>query len=88
MSWFLRYAAHLGYRPPFEPLFAASGGADRLSQIDFAADHGFSRRVVRGSAELDVARAGERRRSAGAPRSRGGRHAVLHLRQAAVGGLE
>ena len=42
MSWALRYAPHLGYRPPFEPLFAASGGADRLSQIDFAADLGFA----------------------------------------------
>jgi hydroxypyruvate isomerase len=42
MSWFLRYAPHLGYRPPFDPLFAASGGADRLSQIDFAADMGFA----------------------------------------------
>jgi hydroxypyruvate isomerase len=42
MSWSLRYAPHLGYRPPFDPLFAASGGADRLSQIDFAADMGFA----------------------------------------------
>ena len=42
MSWFLRCAPHLGYRPPFEPLFAASGGADRMSQIDFAADRGFA----------------------------------------------
>ena len=43
MNWFLRYAPHLGYRPPFEVLFPESaGGHDWLSQVDFAADMGFA----------------------------------------------
>lgn len=42
MSWSLRYAPHLGYRPPFDPLFVASAGPDLLSQVDFAADMGFA----------------------------------------------
>lgn len=43
MSWSLRYAPHLGYRPPFEPLFAATVGShDPLAQIAFAADQGFA----------------------------------------------
>jgi hydroxypyruvate isomerase len=43
MTWFLRYAPHLGYRPPFEPLFAASvGSQDPVEQVRFAADNGFS----------------------------------------------
>ncbi|WP_219214212.1 TIM barrel protein [Variovorax boronicumulans] len=43
MSSALRYAPHLGYRPPFEPLFAATVGShDPLAHIAFAADHGFA----------------------------------------------
>ena len=43
MSWSLRYAPHLGYRPPFQPLFAATVGSDDpLEQIRFAADNGFA----------------------------------------------
>lgn len=43
MSWHLRYAPHLGYRPPFDPLFPAlSGGADPAAQVDFAAAQGFA----------------------------------------------
>jgi len=43
MTWCLRYAPHLGYRPPFQPLFAALAGSDDpLDQIRFAADNGFA----------------------------------------------
>jgi hydroxypyruvate isomerase len=43
MTWTLRYAPHLGYRPPFEPLWRASVGSDEpLAQVQFAADHGFA----------------------------------------------
>lgn len=43
LAWTLRYAPHLGYRPPFTPLFSHLVGSDEpLSHIDFAADHGFA----------------------------------------------
>lgn len=43
MTFALRYAPHLGYRPPFEPLFAATvDSLDPVSHIRFAADHGFA----------------------------------------------
>jgi hydroxypyruvate isomerase len=58
----LRYAPHLGYRPPFEPLFAYSArAADVLSQIDFAADSGFAgvlHAAARNFPEDEQARAG------------------------------
>jgi hydroxypyruvate isomerase len=39
----LRYAPHLGYRPPFQPLFSASVGSDDpVAQIEFAAAQGFA----------------------------------------------
>jgi len=42
-AWALRYAPHLGYRPPFQPLFAHSvGSEDPVAQIQFAADQGFA----------------------------------------------
>ncbi|MBN3785530.1 sugar phosphate isomerase/epimerase family protein [Burkholderia sp. Ac-20353] len=43
MKWNLRYAPHLGYRPPFLPMFSATvGSADPVDQIGFAADRGFA----------------------------------------------
>lgn len=43
MSFTLRYAPHLGYRPPFQPLFAAlADSEDPVEQISFAADQGFA----------------------------------------------
>lgn len=43
MTWSLRYAPHLGYRPPFQPLFAATVGSDDpVEQVEFAADSGFA----------------------------------------------
>jgi len=43
MSWRLRYATHLGYRPPFRPLFTALAGTeDRLEHVRFAAGQGFA----------------------------------------------
>lgn len=43
MTWALRYAPHLGYRPPFQPLFAALVGTDDpVAHVQFAADHGFA----------------------------------------------
>jgi hydroxypyruvate isomerase len=43
MSWTLRYAPHLGYRPPFDPLFRALVGSDDpIAHIAFAADQGFA----------------------------------------------
>jgi hydroxypyruvate isomerase len=43
MSWHHRFAPHLGYRPPFEPLFAASvGGVDAVEHVRFAAAQGFA----------------------------------------------
>jgi hydroxypyruvate isomerase len=43
MSWSLRYAPHLGYRPPFQPLFAATVGTDDpLDHIKFAGDNAFA----------------------------------------------
>ena len=43
MTWNLRYAPHLGYRPPFQPLFAALVGSDDpVDHIRFAAAQGFA----------------------------------------------
>ncbi|MDB5856642.1 MAG: xylose isomerase, partial [Ramlibacter sp.] len=43
MTWSLRYAPHLGYRPPFQPLFAATVGSDDpVAHVQFAADNGFA----------------------------------------------
>jgi hydroxypyruvate isomerase len=43
MTWALRYAPHLGYRPPFQPLFSASVGSDDpVEQVKFAAAYGFA----------------------------------------------
>lgn len=43
MTWSLRYAPHMGYRPPFQPLFSASvGSEDPVEQVKFAAAHGFA----------------------------------------------
>jgi hydroxypyruvate isomerase len=43
MTWSLRYAPHLGYRPPFRSLFAASVGSDDPEeQVKFAAANGFA----------------------------------------------
>lgn len=43
MSWSLRHAPHLGYRPPFQPLFAATvGSEDPVAQVHFSADQGFA----------------------------------------------
>jgi hydroxypyruvate isomerase len=43
MTWSLRYAPHLGYRPPFQPLFAATVGSDDpVEHIKFAAYNGFA----------------------------------------------
>lgn len=39
----MRLALHLGYRPPFEPLFRATVGSDDpIAHIRFAAAHGFA----------------------------------------------
>lgn len=43
MTWSLRYAPHLGYRPPFQALFAATVGSDDpVEHVKFAADSGFA----------------------------------------------
>ncbi|MDO9435696.1 TIM barrel protein [Hydrogenophaga sp.] len=43
MSWTLRYAPHLGYRPPFDPLFSALVGSDDpVAHVAFAAEQGFT----------------------------------------------
>ncbi len=43
MSWTLRYAPHLGYRPPFDPLFLALVGSDDpVAHVAFAAEQGFA----------------------------------------------
>src|SRR5262245_43688967 len=42
-AWYLRYASHLGYRSPDEPLFPASArDSGALAQVDFAASQGFA----------------------------------------------
>ncbi|MBO9513173.1 MAG: TIM barrel protein [Variovorax sp.] len=42
-DWHLRYAPHLGYRPPFEPLFKGLVASDDLvDHVAFAADQGFA----------------------------------------------
>ena len=43
MNWNLRYAPHLGYRPPFQPLFAATLGTDDpVAHVQFAAEQRFA----------------------------------------------
>ena len=43
MNWNLRYAPHLGYRPPFQPLFAATVDTDDpVEHVRFAAEQGFA----------------------------------------------
>lgn len=43
MSWNLRYAPHLGYRPPFDPMFRALVGSDDpVAHVAFAAEQGFA----------------------------------------------
>lgn len=43
MNWNLRYAPHLGYRPPFQPLFPAlAGSEDPVDHVRFAARQGFA----------------------------------------------
>ncbi len=43
MSWNLRYAPHLGYKPPFNPLFQKwVGSDDPVAHIRFAAEMGFA----------------------------------------------
>ena len=63
MNWSLRYAPHLGYRPPFQPLFAATVGSDDpVAQIGFAADQGFAGvlyAAARGRSVQEQARVGE-----------------------------
>jgi hydroxypyruvate isomerase len=41
-NWSLRYATHLGYRPPERALFAASAGPDPAAHVDYAAELGFA----------------------------------------------
>ncbi len=42
-AWHHRLAPHLGYRPPFEPLFAATVGShDPVAHVRFAAEAGFA----------------------------------------------
>jgi len=63
MTWSLRYAPHLGYRPPFQPLFAATVGSDDpLEQVRFAADNGFAGvlyAAARGRPSAEQQRVGE-----------------------------
>ncbi|RXT54253.1 sugar phosphate isomerase/epimerase family protein [Bradyrhizobium betae] len=40
MSWTLRYAPHLGYKDPGEPLFSALAGPDPVSHVKFARERG------------------------------------------------
>jgi len=43
MTWNLRYAPHLGYRPPYQPLFAASVGSnDPVDHVSFATERQFA----------------------------------------------
>jgi hydroxypyruvate isomerase len=42
VSWSLRYCPHVGYMPPDQMLFRLLGGADRPSQVTFAAREGFA----------------------------------------------
>jgi hydroxypyruvate isomerase len=63
MTWSLRYAPHLGYRPPLQPLFAATVGSDDpVAQVNFAADQGFAGvlyAAARGRPAQEQARVGE-----------------------------
>jgi hydroxypyruvate isomerase len=55
-TWCLRYASHLGYRPPSVPLFPHSAaGAGPLEQIDFAVSQGFAGMQYVLACESDVA---------------------------------
>lgn len=43
MNWHLRYAPHVGYRPPFDPMFRALVGSDDpVDHVAFAAEQGFA----------------------------------------------
>lgn len=43
MNWRLRYAPHLGYRPPFRPQFGGLVGTDdRVAHVRFAAEQGLA----------------------------------------------
>jgi hydroxypyruvate isomerase len=43
VNWTLRYASHLGYKPPEIGLSQESAGSDDpVEQIDFAAEQGFA----------------------------------------------
>ncbi|QOT81924.1 hypothetical protein [Cupriavidus basilensis] len=43
MTWNLRYAPHLGYRPPYQPLFTASVGSDDpFDHVSFATERQFA----------------------------------------------
>ena len=63
MTWNLRYAPHLGYRPPFQPLFAASvGSEDPVDHIRFIAECGFAgvlHAAARSHTSSDQERAGQ-----------------------------
>lgn len=63
MSWSLRYAPHLGYRPPFQPLFAATVGTDDpVEHVRFAAENGFAGvlyAAARGRPPVEQQRVGE-----------------------------
>lgn len=69
MSWHLRYAPHLGYRPPFEPMFRALVGSDDpVEHVAFAADLGFAGVLCAAARRLD---AGEQARVGQALAQRG-----------------
>ncbi|QHE83484.1 TIM barrel protein [Hydrogenophaga sp. BPS33] len=69
MSWHLRYAPHLGYRPPFEPMFRALVGSDDpVEHVAFAADQGFAGVLCAAVRRLD---AGEQARVGHALAQRG-----------------
>lgn len=56
MSWNLRYAPHLGYRPPFDPMFRALVGSDDpIDHIAFAAEQGFAGVLCAAARRLDAA---------------------------------
>lgn len=63
MSWTLRYAPHLGYRPPFDPLFSALVGSDDpVAHVAFAAEQGFAGvlyAAARGRAPAEQVRVGQ-----------------------------
>lgn len=63
MSWTLRYAPHLGYRPPFDPLFRALVGSDDpVAHVAFAAEQGLAGvlyAAARGRPPAEQARVGQ-----------------------------